>query len=99
MLLCSRSENVKFLSLGSGLQCKCGELTMSRNDPTRSVPEAESLRFKNEVLALIGGLHAAEQLSVHDTGTDLEIAPCSAGSSFSKGQGTHRLDEALGLDL
>lgn len=57
------------------------------------------MRFKEEVLALIGGLDTASQLSIHDSGTDLDIVPCLAGGSFSKGQGARCLDEALDLDL
>jgi hypothetical protein len=100
--LCMRPGNSKFLGLGSGLQYKCGELTMARNDPARSASDAESTRFKAEVQSLVDELDPeGVVLDMHDTGTDIEIFLRTANGSptFNKSNGVTALDQRLCLDV
>lgn len=100
--LCKQPRNSKFLGLGSGLQYKCGELTMARNDPAGNASEAESSRFKAEVQKLVHELDPeGKALHMHDTGTDIEISLCSDNGhpSFSKSDGIIALDRKLRLGV
>ena len=42
VILCSELGNSKFLALGSGLQRKCGELTLARNDPAKTTSDGRA---------------------------------------------------------
>jgi hypothetical protein len=100
--LCTKPANVKFLGLGSGLQRKYGEITMARNDPGKSVSDAESCRFMRDVLRLKDELDPhGNLLDMHDTGTDMEIFSRmpAGGSSFNKGTGVRGLDQKLSLGV
>ncbi|SMP80378.1 hypothetical protein SAMN06295888_13418 [Desulfonatronum zhilinae] len=102
--LLERPENRKFALIGSGLQVKFGQLTVARQDISKSVPEAESLAFLKTVTALVER-HDPEghALRIEDTGLDIEII-LTIGSGderkdFDKGDGVLFLDQALGLHL
>jgi hypothetical protein len=100
--LCMRPGNTKFLGIGSGLQYKYGELNIAHNDPSRSVPDIESARFRAEVQSLVKRIDPdSVALDVRDTGTDIEIAPCMENrcASFSKYDGVLALDRRLQLGL
>jgi hypothetical protein len=100
--LCMQPCNSKFLGIGSGLQYKCGELTMSHNDPARSVSPSESSRFKHEVQHLIHEFDPeGHVLNVHDTGTDIDVCLRAATASplFTKSNGMIGLDQRLRLGV
>jgi len=100
--LCMQPTNSKFLVIGSGLQRKFGEVTMARNDPGKTVPEPESRRFKAEVQNVVDEIdRGGSTIQVNDTGTDLEIFPCSVDRlpCFTKGSGVMSLDERLRLQI
>mmetsp|Transcript_79287 Transcript_79287/g.220454 ORF Transcript_79287/g.220454 Transcript_79287/m.220454 type:complete len:598 (+) Transcript_79287:72-1865(+) len=100
--LCSQAANLKFLTIGSGLQWKFGEVTIARNDVGGTVPEVESQRFLAEVLEVVHDVdNDGAMLAVHDTGTDVEIfqRDASGRPSFDKGDGVLALDQRLGLGV
>jgi len=90
LMLCAQPGNTKFLGIGSGLQRKCGEVTMARNDPAGTVPEPESRRFMAAVRRVKEELDPdGTGLDLTDTTTDMEIFPRGeAGRAyFDKGSG------------
>jgi hypothetical protein len=100
--LCLRPGNTKFACLGSGLQHKCGELTMAHNDPACNVSDFESNRFKAEVRHLVDEMDPlGKVLELQCTATDIEISTRSthSGPSFNKSNGVMCLDSRLCLNV
>mmetsp|Transcript_14886 Transcript_14886/g.42718 ORF Transcript_14886/g.42718 Transcript_14886/m.42718 type:complete len:558 (+) Transcript_14886:70-1743(+) len=100
--LCAQPENAKFLGMGSGLQRKFGEITVARNDVSKTVDEAESHRFMGQVRCLVEEVdREGDMLDMQDTGSDLEIFPRRANGQpcFTKGDGVMSLDRRLSLQV
>jgi hypothetical protein len=100
--LCRDTRNTKFLGLGSGLQRKCGEVTIARNDPSKTVTDSESRRFMADVQRVVSEVDPdSKLLGMHDTGTDLEIFPRlrDGWPSFHKGTGVASLNARLDLRI
>ena len=95
----------KFELIGSGLQFKFGQTAVSRQDCSKSIPTAESEEFKALVVALVEELAPNAELTVHDTGLDIEISPSMRGGtgdesdSFHKGDGLKFLNDRLKLQV
>ncbi|SDB23084.1 hypothetical protein SAMN05660653_01130 [Desulfonatronum thiosulfatophilum] len=102
--LLKQSEYRKFGLIGSGLQVKFGQLTVARQDISKSVPEDESRKFLETIKGLIAKHDPDERsLRIEDTGLDIEII-LTIGSGeqrkdFDKGDGVDYLDQALGLNM
>jgi hypothetical protein len=102
MELCREARNHVFLGLGSGLQRKCGEITIARNTPSKTVNDSESRRFMAEVQQVITEIDPEGTLfDLRDTGTDLEIFPrmIDGRPSFDKGSGVASLNAQLDLEI
>ena len=98
--LLKKTANAKFGLIGSGFQVKYGQLTVARQDVTRSVPESESEAFLAEVEKLTRALDPkGRDLVIEDTGLDVEIILTveGTGQDFDKGEAARFLDRELGL--
>eukprot|EP00427_Karlodinium_veneficum_P008201 CAMPEP_0169077988 /NCGR_PEP_ID=MMETSP1015-20121227/9173_1 /TAXON_ID=342587 /ORGANISM="Karlodinium micrum, Strain CCMP2283" /LENGTH=539 /DNA_ID=CAMNT_0009137551 /DNA_START=42 /DNA_END=1661 /DNA_ORIENTATION=- len=102
VLLCGEARNRLFLVLGSGLQRKCGEITIARNDPSQSVSDSESRRFMTEVQQAISEIDPGGiMFGMNNTGTDIEIFPRMKDGQplFDKGNGVASLNAQLDLGI
>jgi hypothetical protein len=104
--LVRRPAYEKFALIGSGLQLKFGQTTISRQDICRSVDEGESAAFLKLVEEAVRELDPEGTcFAMEDTGLDVEIIltlPGGAGGparDFDKGDGLLFLDRELGLGL
>lgn len=103
--LLERSEYRHFAYIGSGLQFKYGQTTVSRQDYQGSVPRGESESFKAKVLSILQDVDPGDQyFRLEDTGKDLEIMLTVSGSGkrardFDKGDGIVFLASELDLRL
>jgi len=98
--LIEKPENAKFGLIGSGFQVKYGQLTVARQDVTKSVSGAESRAFLAEVEKLARELDPeGRDLVIEDTGLDVEIVLTVEGTDkdFDKGEAARFLDRELGL--
>jgi hypothetical protein len=93
--------------IGSGLQFKFGQTTVSRQDIYGSIPEEESLLFLDLVRSLVREIDPDERIfRIEDTGLDIEIILTIADDvssegvkDFDKGDGLRFLDREVGLSL
>jgi hypothetical protein len=93
--------------IGSGLQFKFGQTTVSRQDINNSVPAQESELFLNVIKNLVRDLDPERRyFRIEDTGKDIEIIltirdPSRPGElkDFDKGDGVKFLNHELGLEL
>jgi hypothetical protein len=102
--LLSLPEYEKFSLIGSGLQFKFGQTTVARQDIGASIPEDESLAFKNTIEVLVHELDPAEKaFRIEDTGLDLEIiltvGEGAAAKDFDKADGVLFMDAQLSMNL
>jgi len=95
----------KFALIGSGLQFKFGQSTVSRQDMSGSIPVNESEEFLKTVKKLAEEVCPTGDLLIHDTGLDIEILPRlsqesqAESATFHKGKGLEFLDDRLKLDV
>jgi hypothetical protein len=99
--LLEEEEYRQFGLIGSAVQFKFGQTTVSRQDIHGSVDEAKSRRFLDEVTSMVRELDPEETtLKIEDTGLDIEVMLTVEGSKdFDKGNGIQFLDRELGLEL
>ncbi len=105
--LLERSEYRIFARIGSGFQRKFGQSTVARQDMIESVSPQRSQDMLERVRAIVQRVDpAGTQLTVEDTGSDIEVmlnqdtSPDGrAGGEFDKGTGLAYLDTVLGLGL
>jgi hypothetical protein len=94
----------KFSLIGSGLQVKFGQLTVARQDISKSIPAQESKEFLQTVTDLVRACDPHNEfLRIEDTGLDIEIILTiqsdKGRKDFDKGDGVAFLDKTLGLNL
>ncbi|MFP4112897.1 MAG: hypothetical protein ACOC0O_01895 [Spirochaetota bacterium] len=101
--LLDRPEYRLLSAIGSGYQRKFGQLTVSRQDVHRSVPEDLSGAFLHDVRRLVGRVDPEHtRFEIDDTGFDVEITLVAEGDrrrGFDKGDGVRFLVDSLALDL
>lgn len=99
--LLSREENRIFSLIGSAIQYKFGQTTVSRQDIHGSVPQRKSETFLAAVRELVRDVDPDEStFRIEDTGLDIEIMLTVGGArDFDKGDGIRFLDEELELNL
>lgn len=105
--LLSAPEYQVYGLIGSGLQFKFGQTTISRQDINHSIPDQESVLFLNVVRNLVRDLDPGRRyFRIEDTGMDIEIIltiedPGRPGElkDFDKGDGIRFLDRELGMEL
>lgn len=92
-----------FTLIGSGLQCKYGQITVARQDMDGSVAESLSMEFSRAVRGLVEELDPhGRHWRIEDTGLDLEIILTildgeGGVKDFDKGDAVAYLDRAMGL--
>lgn len=99
--LLSREENRIFSLIGSAVQYKFGQTTVSRQDIHGSVPQEKSESFLAGVTEAVRDIDPDETtFRIEDTGLDIEITLTIGGArDFDKGDGIRFLDEELNLAL
>jgi len=99
--LLSKPENRVFATIGSGVQYKFGQTTVSRQDIQGSIPEEKSLEFAHTVSSLMRSVDpSGRHFRISDTGKDIEIILTVNGDrEFTKGDGAEFLDDKLGLRI
>jgi hypothetical protein len=93
--------------IGSGLQFKFGQTTVSRQDIHHSIPDQQSEIFLNLVRSIVREIDPDERIfRIEDTGLDVEIILTISDDSssgglkdFDKGDGITYLDGELKLSL
>jgi hypothetical protein len=105
-LLFNQSIYEKLTMIGSGLQFKFGQTTISRQDVSGSISPAESMDFLETIRAIVNEIAPNGELHLHDTGLDIEVSPTATESSrvtdeatFHKGNGLEFLNKRLSLDV
>jgi len=103
--LVETSAYQKFALIGSGLQFKFGQSTVSRQDVSGSISPGESDEFLKVVKKICEEVSPEGSLVVYDTGLDIEILPRltkenqAESATFHKGKGLEFLNERLGFDV
>lgn len=99
--LLDRPGNRVFAMIGSGVQYKYGQTTVSRQDIHGSIPEETSRDFAEAVGELVRAVDpGGRYFRVSDTGRDVEIIlTVGEGREFHKGEGARFLDRELGLNM
>ena len=101
--LLAKDDNNKFSLIGSGFQQKFGQITIARQDISKSIPAGDSSKFLKSVQELVTKVDSEKKyLYVEDTGKDIEIILTNdkdVGDGFSKGDGVSFLDKELSLNL
>jgi hypothetical protein len=105
--LLQEPRNRKFGLIGSAFQQKFAEITVARQDVTRSIPEQESNAFLASVKELVTEIDPKNRFfRVQDTGLDIEItlviaeeASAIESTEFTKGHGVAFLNQQLALEL
>ena len=99
--LLRREENHVFSVIGSGVQYKYGQTTVSHQDIHGSVAQEKSVDFVETVKEMVRSVDPRGQFfRISDTGKDLEIMLTVNGDrDFHKGDGAAYLDRALGLEM
>ena len=104
--LLARDGNGKFTLIGSGLQKKFGQTTISRQDINGIVAEEESAAFRAAVAGVVEEIDPDHtDFRIEDTGLDMEIILTVGGDGdgplkdFDKSDAVRFLDEALGLGI
>jgi hypothetical protein len=93
-----------FSLIGSGLQFKFGQTTISRQDIYHSISEEESEHFFNLVKGQVQDVDPEKKfLGIEDTGLDIEIIlklkNNDSSRAFDKGDGINFLNRELSLDM
>lgn len=94
----------KFFYVGSGLQLKFGQLTIARQDVTKSIDEEESLKLLQNVTDIVRGIDPdGSVFRIIDTGKDIEVILTIDGQNgakdFDKGDGLKFIDNRINLRL
>ena len=72
--LVKEPEYIQFSLIGSGLQYKFGQTTIARQDITKTIPEDESLAFKETIENIVKKIDSENKyFRIEDTGKDLEL--------------------------
>eukprot|EP01060_Flectonema_neradi_P001291 TRINITY_DN1075_c0_g1_i1.p1 TRINITY_DN1075_c0_g1~~TRINITY_DN1075_c0_g1_i1.p1 ORF type:complete len:1432 (+),score=336.45 TRINITY_DN1075_c0_g1_i1:54-4298(+) len=91
----------KFAFIGSAMQVKFGEVVIARQDVSHSISSPESASLIEEVRSVVNRVDpSGENLTIHDTGLDLEITLAKSGkTAFSKGDGVKYLNKELSMGI
>ena len=91
----------KFAFIGSAMQVKFGEVVIARQDVSHSISSPESASLIEEVKGVVARIDpSGSNLTIHDTGLDLEITLAKAGkTAFSKGDGLKYLNKELSMGI
>ncbi|MFW5878186.1 MAG: trehalose 6-phosphate synthase [Myxococcota bacterium] len=103
--LISHPQHQKFGLIGSGFQVKFGQITIARQDISKSIDPEESGALLEKVRARVEEVDPDEKhFRIEDTGLDIEIILTISGDGdelkdFDKGDGVHYVSRALGLGM
>ncbi|HBG60393.1 MAG: hypothetical protein A2Y03_00390 [Omnitrophica WOR_2 bacterium GWF2_38_59] len=105
--LVKEPKYLQFFLIGSGLQYKFGQTTITRQDITKTIPEDESLAFKETIENIIKEIDPeSKYFRIEDTGKDLELILTIQSSNdskdlkdFDKGDGVLFLNNDLKLGM
>ncbi len=95
----------KFGLIGSGLQLKFGQTTIARQDNCNSIPDEQSLAFRETIAGVVRELDPEGSFfRIEDTGLDLEIILTFQSAEeglkdFNKADSVNYLAGELGLEL
>jgi histidinol phosphatase-like enzyme len=94
--LLSQNKYKKFKTIGSGYQEKQGQITIARQDISKSIKSHESKKFLEKVETLVDKLDKRKRnVFTHDTGKDIEIIFKLKDRKFDKSLGVEYVIEEL----